>query len=229
MQYELNDSTPESEVSTSTSTARTADSPSQRPCVIIADDHALVRDGIRFLIGNVMNDVEIVDAHDADSLMRAATQHAGATLALVDLNMPGMEKGYRLAELARLRPQLPLVVISALTSPEVVRRTMAMPTVHAFIPKSAPQAHTCAAIEAALRGIKLPYVQSIFSPGRPDVALTPRMEEIRRLVQQGMSNKQIANALGISEGTVKNYMSEIFKALQVSNRTQAAQLDTDRL
>jgi DNA-binding NarL/FixJ family response regulator len=101
--------------------------------------------------------------------------------------------------------------------------------VHAFIPKSAPQAHTCAAIEAALRGLKLPYAQSLFSPGRPDMTLTPRMEEIRRLVQQGMSNKQIANTLGISEGTVKNHMSEIFKALQVSNRTQAAQLDTDRL
>lgn len=229
MQYELNDNIADDEMSTSPSTARPVDSPSQRPCVIVADDHALVRDGIRLLVGHIMNGVNIVDAHDGDSLLRAATQHAGAKLALVDLNMPGMEKGYRLAELARLRPLLPLVVVSALTSPEVVRRTMGIPTVHAFIPKSAPQAHTCAAIEAALRGLKLPYAQCIFSPGRPDMALTPRMEEVRRLVQQGMSNKQIANALGISEGTVKNYMSEIFKALQVSNRTQAAQLDTDRL
>ncbi len=233
MQYELNDNIADGEMSstpsTASSTARPADSPSQRPCVIVADDHALVRDGIRLLVGHIMQGADIVDAHDGDSLLRAAAQHDGATLALVDLNMPGMEKGFRLAELARLRPQLPLVVISALTSPEVVRRTIAIPTVHAFIPKSAPQAHTCAAIEAALRGIKLPYVQSLFSPGRPDVTLTPRMEEIRRLVQQGMSNKQIANTLGISEGTVKNYMSEIFKALQVSNRTQAAQLDTDRL
>ena len=229
MQHEINDNTPQHEVSTTPSPARHSGAPSQRPCVIVADDHALVRDGIRLLVGHVLNGIDIVDAHDSDSLLRAATQHAGARLALVDLNMPGMEKGYRLAELARLQPQLPLVVISALTSPEVVRRTMGIPTVHAFIPKSAPQAHTCAAIEAALRGLKLPYAQCIFSPGRPDMTLTPRMEEIRRLVQQGMSNKQIANALGISEGTVKNYMSEIFKALQVSNRTQAAQLDTDRL
>jgi DNA-binding NarL/FixJ family response regulator len=233
MQYELKDNIADGETpaasSHSPSTAQPADAPSQRPCVIVADDHALVRDGIRLLVGHMLHGAEIVDAHDGDSLLRAAAQHAGAKLALVDLNMPGMEKGYRLAELARQRPQLPLVVISALTSPEVVRRTMAIPTVHAFIPKSAPQAHTCAAIEAALQGLKLPYVQSIFSPGRPDVTLTPRMEEIRRLVQQGMSNKQIANTLGISEGTVKNHMSEIFKALQVSNRTQAAQLDTDRL
>lgn len=229
MQYELNHNTADDSVANTPSIEQKTTSPSQRPSVIIADDHALVRDGIRLLVGHVMNGIDIVEAHDGNSLLQAATQHDGAKLALVDLNMPGMEKGYRLNELARLRPQLALVVISALTSPEVVRRTMAITTVHAFIPKSAPQAHTCAAIEAALQGLKLPYSQCIFSPGRPDVALTPRMEEIRRLVQQGMSNKQIANALSISEGTVKNHMSEIFKILQVSNRTQAAQLDTNRL
>ena len=64
---------------------------------------------------------------------------------------------------------------------------------------------------------------------RPDVLLTPRMEEVRQLLRQGMSNKLIASTLGLSEGTVKNYMSEIFRALNVSNRTQAAQLDADTL
>jgi DNA-binding NarL/FixJ family response regulator len=229
MQYEPNDDIPGGEVPATPSTAGSAESPLLRPCVIVADDHALVRDGMRFLVRNVMNDIDVVDAHDGDSLLRAAAQHAGARLALVDLNMPGMEKGYRLSELARRQPKLPLVVISALTSPDVVRRTMAVPTVHAFIPKSAPQEQTCKAIEAALQGVKLPYAYRASGAARPDIALTPRMEEIRRLVQQGMSNKQIANALGISEGTVKNHMSEIFKALQVSNRTQAAQLDTDLL
>ena len=124
---------------------------------------------------------------------------------------------------------LPLVVISALTSPDVVRRTLDIPSVHAFVPKSAPSDQIGAAIGAALRGCKLPFAHRAPESRRPEVVLTPRMEEVRQLLRQGMSNKLIARTLGISEGTVKNHMSEIFKALQVSNRTQAAQLDADSL
>ena len=137
--------------------------------------------------------------------------------------------GARLAELAHAYPGLPLVVISALTSPDVVRRTLDIASVHAFVPKSAPSVQISAAIHAALRGHKLPFAHRAPQARRPEVVLTPRMEEVRQLLRQGMSNKLIARTLGISEGTVKNHMSEIFKALQVSNRTQAAQLDAERL
>ena len=147
--------------------------------ILIADDHALVRDGMRALVAGVLDGVHCTEAADAETLLKAAASEPPAQLALIDLNMPGMEKGFRLAELARRHPGLPVVVISALTS--------------------------------------------------PDVVLTPRMEEVRQLLRQGLSNKRIASQLGLSEGTVKNYMSEIFRALNVSNRTQAAQMDADRL
>ena len=197
--------------------------------VLIADDHALVRDGLRGLVAGVLGEVRFVEAADGDSLMQAACAEPLASVALVDLNMPGMEKGFRLAELARLRPLLPLVVISALTSPDVVRRTLEIPTVHAFVSKSAPSEQICAAIEAAMQGIKLPFALRVADTRRPELLLTPRMEEVRQLLRLGMSNKLIASTLGITEGTVKNYMSEIFKALNVSNRTQAAQLDSESL
>jgi DNA-binding NarL/FixJ family response regulator len=196
--------------------------------VLLADDHALVRDGLRSLVAGFLGEVAFVEAHDGDSLMKAAAAYPPPRLALVDLNMPGMERGFRLVELAMRHPELPLVVISALTSPDVVRRTLRIATVHAFVPKSAPSAQTCQAIEAALSGRKVPFSYRV-SGHRPEVMLTARLEEVRALLRQGMSNKQIATTLGISEGTVKNYMSDIFKALQVSNRTQAAQLDTDTL
>ena len=53
------------------------------------------------------------------------------------------------------------------------------------------------------------------------------MQEIRQLLRQGLSNKRIAQQLNLSEGTVKNYMSEIFRLLAVSNRTQAARYDSE--
>jgi DNA-binding NarL/FixJ family response regulator len=197
--------------------------------VLIADDHALVRDGLRSLVAGVLGEVQFVQADDGASLMRVACAYPSARVALVDLNMPGMEKGLRLAELARLCPSLPLVVISALTSPDVVRRTLEIPTVHAFVSKSAPSEQICGAIDAAMQGRKLPFALRVSDAKRPELLLTPRMEEVRQLLRLGMSNKMIASTLGISEGTVKNYMSEIFKALNVSNRTQAAQLDSESL
>jgi DNA-binding NarL/FixJ family response regulator len=130
--------------------------------------------------------------------------------------------------LARTYPRLPLVAISALTSPDVVRRTLDIPTVHAFVPKSATGDHMRVAIDAALQGIRLMFVQdTVAAQPTADVRLTPRLEEVRVLLKQGMTNKRIAQTLNISEGTVKNYMTEIFRTLNVSNRTQAAQFDPE--
>jgi len=197
--------------------------------VLIADDHALLRDGIRMLVQNLLGNVRCLEADDAASTVRMLKSHPEIDVALVDLSMPGAERGAQVADIARYFPRVPLVVISALTSPDVVRRTLNIETVHAFVPKSATSAQMREAIEAALEGRKLPFQQAAPVPRRVDSGLTPRMEEVRELLRQGMSNKLIANTLGISEGTVKNYMSEIFKALNVSNRTQAARPEYDML
>jgi DNA-binding NarL/FixJ family response regulator len=85
------------------------------------------------------------------------------------------------------------------------------------------------AIDAALQGTRLPYTPVIEPGAAPDVTLTPRLEEVRALLRQGLSNKLIASSLGISEGTVKNHMTEIFRALNVSNRTQAARHNSETL
>lgn len=202
-------------------------SPGRPPTIVVADDHNLVRDGLKLMVSGMLGEVRFLEAGDAHSLFEHVRRSPGICVALVDLNMPGMERGARLAQLAREQPQLPLVVISALTSPDVVRRTLDIPTVHAFVPKSATTEHMRVAINAALQGIKLMFKQSLDdSLPPPDAVLTPRMEEVRSLLRQGMTNKHIALTLGISEGTVKNYMTEIFKALNVSNRTQAAQYNS---
>lgn len=201
----------------------------QRLTVLVADDHILVRDGIKLLVADILGVVTFLEAGDGDSLMRAARDHPGICLALVDLNMPGMERGYRLTELARAHPELPLMVVSALTSPDVVRRTLDIATVFAFVLKSATSQHMQSAIEATMHRTKLPFAAAREGMCKPDAALTPRLEEVRNLVRQGMSNKRIAGTLGITEGTVKNHMTEMFKLLNVSNRTQAARLHPDVL
>jgi DNA-binding NarL/FixJ family response regulator len=173
-----------------------------------------------------MGDLHIVEAGDAEQLMHAAREHA-SRLAVVGWNMPGMRRGERLAELALRHPHLPLVVVSALASPDAVRRVLAVPTVHALIPRQAPSGDIRLAVEAALQGVRLPFRQRLPVPPRPPI--TPRMKEVHRLLRQGMRNRSIAQSLGITEGTVKNYVSDLFRALQVSNRSQAALHDPESL
>ena len=196
--------------------------------MLIADDHHLVRDGMRLMVGAMFPHARLFDAADGDELMRHARRLGGHALALVDLNMPGMDKGALLASLARDLPGLRLVVVSALTSPDVIRRALALPTVYAFVPKSADAQRMRRALDAALNGQRLPYeVPPEESEPPADAGLTPRMQEIRLLLRQGMSNKAIAQKLNLSEGTVKNYMTDIFRVLSVTNRTQAARYNPD--
>lgn len=195
--------------------------------LVIADDHPLVRDGLKLLIEAMLPKARILEAGDAEALWRLARGAPTPDLALVDLNMPGMERGARLAALTRDCPRLPLVVVSALTSPDVQRRALDLPTVHAFVPKSGDGQQMRSAIAAALSGCRLAPLVTQPADLPPHEALTPRMQEIRALLRQGLSNKHIARQLNISEGTVKNYMTEIFRLLNVSNRTQAAQYDAE--
>lgn len=194
--------------------------------IIVADDHSLLRDGLKLMLISMFQRIRFLEAGDAESLLKHARHPNGARVALVDLNMPGMEKGATLSRIAHEAPHLPMVVISAMTSPDVVRRTLEIPSVFSFVPKSASSEHVRVAVNAAMQGVKLTFQHSPeISVAPPDAGLTPRMEEIRSLLSRGMTNKHIALTLGISEGTVKNYLTEIFKILSVSNRTQAAKYD----
>jgi DNA-binding NarL/FixJ family response regulator len=193
--------------------------------ILIADDHVLIREGLKSLVAGIYGSVQFLEASDGDALIQMAGSHAPIELALVDLNMPNMDRGVRLNELSLRYPDLPIVVVSALTSPDIVQRMLSISSVYAFVPKSATPEHMQVAMNAAMSRIKLMFSPQQHENPHSDVILTPRLEEVRRLLRQGLTNKHIAMELGISEGTVKNYLSEIFRALKVTNRTQAAQIN----
>jgi DNA-binding NarL/FixJ family response regulator len=104
---------------------------------------------------------------------------------------------------------------------------LSIPTVQAFVPLSFGFDELRKGIEAALAGRRLAFVAPHENPVSSRDALTPRQQEIRNLMRQGMTNKMIASVLGISEGTVKNHISGIFKVLNATNRTQVARLSRD--
>lgn len=187
--------------------------------VLIADENALVRHALKVLVTDVMGEAHFREASDYDSLSHAAQLHPTPRLALIDAKMPGMMGGYRLLDLARRHPGIPMVVISTPMTAATVRRITSIQTVRAFISKSLGTNQVLAAIQAVLCGEKLSMPLDAGA-----VALTPRQREIRDLLRLGMTNKAIARALGISEGTVKNHVTAILRALKATNRTQAARL-----
>jgi DNA-binding NarL/FixJ family response regulator len=193
--------------------------------VLIGGGHTLGRYGLRMFVAHIMGNVHHVEVEDLDSLMQTARSHPTASLALLDATMSGMPDGLRLLDFARRHPRIPLVVVTAPADEEAVHLVLDVPAVHAFVPSNASANALRAVIRSALRGKSLSRSVVNRSRVQPRASLTPRQKQIRGLLRQGMSNKMIACALGISTGTVKNHVSDIFRALNATNRTQAARLD----
>lgn len=195
--------------------------------VLIADDHALFRAGVRELINNAVPDAAILES---DSYQHTQEQLEGDNtiyLALVDLCMPGMNGFDSLADLLNVRPEVPFVVLSASTNPDDIRACFDC-GVMGYIPK----AETAAVIESALKlvlagGVYVPpLVLNTESRCRTDIILaaqklTEKQNSVLDCMVKGRSNKEIARELHMSEATVKAHVTGIFKNLNVSNRTQA--------
>ena len=194
------------------------------PHILIADDHRLVRDGLALLIRGFWPDCRIVHAQDKAAVLQTLGEEGTLDLALVDWHMPPASAGLSWQRILAGRPDIPVVVVSADTSPPVMRQAMDIASVYAFVPKSADALILHSAMEAAMQRIKF-LGQSAVPSCTENAPMPPRLAEVLPLLRRGMSNKMIARELNISVGTVRNYLSEIYQRLGVGNRTQAALLD----
>lgn len=199
--------------------------------ILIADDHALVRDGLKMVLQQLATETPIsfLEASDYRGVSEQIRLHPNLDLAIIDLQMPGAQHGDSLMAISQNHPRLPLLVVSAFSSPDVVQKVLKLPSVHAFVSKGASHACVLAAVRACLEGHKAGEITDV-PANEPASAvlensLSPRLAAVHSLLRIGKSNKQIAYELNLSEGTVKNYMSEIFRYLKVVNRTQAARID----
>jgi DNA-binding NarL/FixJ family response regulator len=199
---------------------------------LLADDHPLMRDGVRQVLSQLESPVEIIDAHDYPSLFAQTRAHPDLDLAVVDLNMPGFVGMQGITQYRSRFPDVPLVVLSASESPHDIRDVMEAGAL-GYIPKAASTTVMLAAFRHVLAGdIYFPAGLDNVHGDRGSVApagfsalqhsgLTARQLEVARLLAQGCSNKVIAGMLAMSEGTVKVHMAAIFRAFNVTNRTEA--------
>jgi DNA-binding NarL/FixJ family response regulator len=197
--------------------------------LVIADDHPLFRDALRLTASQALPDAEIVEAGSFESLKDALEAIPEADLVLLDLNMPGMVGLSGLLFLRAAFAAVAVAIISANEEPNVIRQALDLGAM-GYIPKSAAPAEIRAALAALLAGeMWMPAGSDLHRRGSSDDAeltrrltsLTPQQARVLMMLSDGLPNKQIAHAFGVSEATIKAHVSAVLEKLGVDNRTQA--------
>ena len=191
--------------------------------IIIVDDHPLFRAALRqTLVG-----VTVEEAGDLPALNTALEADRDCDLVLLDLNMPGAHGFSGLLLLRAQYPEVPVMIISAVDDPQIIRRTFELGAA-GYLPKSAGPAQIRAAIDTVLQGgIAVPDGVGLGAGDehtamvRRLATLTPQQIRVLMMLSDGLMNKQIAYDLAISEATVKAHVSSILQKLGVDSRTQA--------
>ncbi|GIF43842.1 response regulator [Actinoplanes xinjiangensis] len=203
--------------------------------VLVADDQALIREGIASLLG-IEPGIEVVGTA-ADG--RAAVELALATtpdVVLMDVRMPVLD-GLRAAELLRERlPACRVLMLTTFDDEEYVVRALRAGT-GGYLLKDLPPKDLARAVRLARAGVDqhdsavLRRVVTALDRGATParrIDLTDREQAVLRLIARGATNREIAARLFVSEGTVKNHVSNILARLGLRDRTQAAIYARDR-
>jgi two-component system, NarL family, response regulator LiaR len=197
--------------------------------VLIADDHAVVRQGLRTFL-ELQEDIEVVgDAADGEAAL-AGVERFEPDVVLMDLVMPGVGGVEAIRRLRTLRPETRVLVLTSFLDDEKL-----FPAVRAgaagYLLKDVDPSELVRAIRTVADGEALLHpavaarlMEEFSDTERPvaEEALTAREREVLLLIARGLPNKQIALELGIAEKTVKTHVSSILSKLGLTDRTQAA-------
>ena len=218
--------------------------------VLIADDHALVRQALRQLLGDdelglAKNDraLSFTEADGFDAALEGLAAN-GADLMLIDLSMPGMAGAASLRALREAHPGTKIVVVTGWEDRATILECLAA-GVHGYVLKSFAPDQIVHAIEIILAGgVYVPpeianvrtaeAAQNNGINSKPGAAAAPavpantrftkRQLDVLQLLGEGRSTKEIARALELSEGTVKVHLAAIYRCLNARNRTEAVAL-----
>ncbi len=198
--------------------------------VILADDHALFREGMRHLLLRLDDEVAVLEADCHDAALKLLSDNPDADLALVDLHMPGREDLSGLVEVLDHAQTVPVVVLSGSENLDEIHQVIKAGAM-GFIPKHEHAEVMLCALHLVLSGgvYVPPMLMSSSTSSHPHQAkLTPKQIEVLQQLSKGYSNKEIGKNMNVSEATVKCHTSAIFRELEVGSRTQAVSIAKQR-
>jgi len=199
--------------------------------ILIADDHAIVREGLRALIETEEGMILVGEAADGNEVVKHALTRQPDVI-LMDLVMPRKDGIAAIREIHAAQPEIPIIVLTSFAEDERVVQAIRAGATSYLLKDSSPQ-ELLRSIQYAHRGE--PYLPPAITrklmhqlqqgpslTSAPVEPLTEREVEVLRLIARGLSNQQIAAALFISERTARTHVSNILSKLDLENRTQAA-------
>ena len=195
-----------------------------RGTVLVADDHVVFRIGLMQLLKRRLKAKRVLEATTFAEVIEHLKQNDVA-LAIVDLGMPGLSGPTDIAQVRLLRPDAVVVVLSASDRREDILEALSA-GVHGYIVKDQKTDGLIDRLRYVLSGeIYVPPILSELPSIRAaEATLTSRQRQVLKGVVEGKSNREIARALNISEGTVKLHLAGLFKLLGATNRAHAAAL-----
>jgi DNA-binding NarL/FixJ family response regulator len=206
-----------------------------RGAILIADDHEVFRFGLAQLLRHSLGAHTILEAERFEEALEQL-QNKDVSLAIIDLGMPGLPSPHQLAEIRTRRPDVRVVVISGSDSREDILDALAA-GVHGYIVKSQRTSALIDRLRYILSGeIYVPpsLAERPAAPVQPPIrqtesqltteTLSDRQRQVLKGLVEGLSNKEIARQLSISEGTVKMHIAALFRLLGATNRTHAVAL-----
>ncbi|MGH3014194.1 MAG: response regulator [Gaiellaceae bacterium] len=191
--------------------------------VLIADDHPLVRSGIRRAL-EAEQDIEVVGEATNGAKVLPLIGQTGPDLVVLDLSMPQLDGLTCLDQIRKRHPDVKVVILSATGDPDRVRAALARGAT-AYVVKSVDVRDLAAALRQAIEGT---VFHAVGVPDKSDeglagsVGLTKRELVILKAVARGLSNQAIGREFWVSEQTVKFHLRNIFRKLGVGSRTEAA-------
>jgi DNA-binding NarL/FixJ family response regulator len=207
--------------------------------ILLADDHALIREGFERALTALEKDTTFVHAEDRESVLAQLEAHQDTDVILLDLFMPGVNGFDLLSEVCNKYSNTPVIVISGTDDPRYMRKSIDSGA-SGFIPKSAPTDIMMSAIQLVQNGgVYIPADmlqkksagtnksgkvpgQTLTNEIREAASkLTARQQEVLDLMGCGMSNKEIARVLNVSDHTVKIHVAAVLRLFNAANRTEA--------
>lgn len=188
--------------------------------ILLIDDHALFRSGMRLVLLAGMVNVEVLEAASLEQAVRTVT--SPPALVLLDIQLQGVNGLEGLGLFKQRWPGVPLVMLSSAAEPETIRLALSRGAA-AFVSKADTAEKIIKVIEQVLSGVpdaSAGMARNTPANATPRPRLTPRQCEVLDLLCEGLSNKVIARRLELSEFTVRGHVQAVLGLLGVSSRSQ---------
>ncbi|MGW7414698.1 response regulator [Streptomyces sp. NPDC054863] len=195
--------------------------------LLLAEDQSMVREALAALLG-LEPDIEVVAQVARGDEVLAAARATPVDVALLDIEMPGLTGIEAAAQLSAQLPGLKIVVLTTFGRPGYLRAAMEAGA-HAFLVKDAPAAQLAEAVRKVLAGERVidPALAAAALAGGAN-PLTDRERDVLRAAADGSTNAEIAAALQLSPGTVRNYLSTAIQKLVTRNRAEAVRVAREK-